>query len=222
MELVVEFFNWKFSIPEIGQKWVGEVVVGDILQVAGSSSSLPYCSLMIYHHLTLMIMMMPLSHDHGDKDGHCGDEDEDKIPLARKGWVIYWRWQEALMLYGCLPPTPHYWFSFNVCPAGQESTRDCSDTNGPPYCEAPPPCWWHRWSKESQVPIVTERWGDVVGWETFSDRLLSREISGGQQASSALLGITTTANLDQPGNQLDLEQGCRWSRNIIGARETRM
>ena len=39
---------------------MGEVVVGDILQVAGSSSSLPYCSLMIYHHLTLMIMMMPL------------------------------------------------------------------------------------------------------------------------------------------------------------------
>ena len=31
-----------------------------------------------------------------------------KLPLARKGWVIYWRWQEALMLYGCLPPTPHY------------------------------------------------------------------------------------------------------------------
>ena len=83
----------------------------------------------------------------------------------------------------------------------------------------PPPCWWHRWSKESQVPIVTERWGDVVGWETFSDRLLSREISGGQQqASSALLGITTTANLEQP----DLEQGCRWSRNIIRARETQM
>ena len=39
---------------------MGEVVVGDILQVAGSSSSLPCCSLMIYHHLTLMIMMMPL------------------------------------------------------------------------------------------------------------------------------------------------------------------
>ena len=84
----------------------------------------------------------------------------------------------------------------------------------------PPPCWWHRWSKESQVPIVTERWGDVVGWETFSDRLLSREISGGgQQASSALLGITTTAN----SNQLDLEQGSWWSRrNIIRARETQM
>ena len=79
----------------------------------------------------------------------------------------------------------------------------------PPIVKPLPPCWWHRWSKESQVPIVTERWGDVVGWETFSDRLLSREISGGQQASSALLGITTTANLDQPGNQLDLEKGCR-------------
>ena len=35
--------------------------MGDILQVAGSSSSLPFCSLMIYHHLTLMTMMMPLS-----------------------------------------------------------------------------------------------------------------------------------------------------------------
>ena len=59
--------------------------MGDILQVAGSSSSLPCCSLMIYHHLTLMIMMMPLSLDHGDEDGHGGDEDEDEDASGEEG-----------------------------------------------------------------------------------------------------------------------------------------
>ena len=83
--------------------------MGDILQVAGSSSTLPFCSLLIYHHLTLMIMMMPLMIMIMEmKMAMMVMKMRTKLPLARKGWVIYWRWQEALMLYGCLPPTPHY------------------------------------------------------------------------------------------------------------------
>ena len=60
--------------------------------------------------------------------------------------------------------------------------------------------------------------GDILG-----PVVIARDLRwAAEQASSALLGITTTANLEQPGNQVDLEQGCQWSRNIIRARETQM
>ena len=94
--------------------------------------------------------------------------------------MIYWRWQEAVMLYGCRLPL--LIIDSVLMSALLGRSRDGSDTNGlpPSHCEVPPPlpplllalvvlskqsfspdC--HRWSRRPQSQPPMGAWlGPVV------------------------------------------------------------